>query len=97
MPSPRRKPLLVNLLWATAVVMVFSPVYVLTYAPVMRFCGMSADGNWVYKPVVLLHDKTPCRRPLLFWADVCGVGNDVRVGILYRTETDWDFYYSWPQ
>jgi hypothetical protein len=30
----------------------------------------------VYRPVDWLIDNTPVRKPLLWWADVCGVGDE---------------------
>jgi hypothetical protein len=56
--------------------------YVLSYAPMYRlaFGGQTyvlPDGGplGIYRPVDWMIDREPLRRPLLSWANVCGVGS----------------------
>ena len=60
-------------------------VYVLSYAPVVRYCvdpGASAHG--IYRPVEWLIDETPVREPLLVWAQPWGVRSQLEMDSLIR-------------
>jgi hypothetical protein len=58
--------------------------YVLSYAPMFRVASgwesemVLPDGGplGIYRPVDWMIDREPLRRPLLWWADVCGVGSN---------------------
>jgi hypothetical protein len=77
MTTRSRKPLLVNLVWIAALMLLLFAGYVLSYAPIARHYmvrhGMSrsiADGTVlpVYKPVDWLIDHSSMREPLFLWA-----------------------------
>jgi len=75
-----RKPLLVNLAWAAALGLIVLPLlYVLSYAPAVRWCGPTSivpdDGRYhaFYVPVDWLARNTPLARPLTWWNEVWGV------------------------
>jgi hypothetical protein len=79
-----RKPLLVNVVWAAAMVFVLGIGYTLSYAPVVGL--LDDDPLWVaqdgselpmYRPVDWLVDNSPPARRLLFcWANLWGVEDD---------------------
>lgn len=93
MPTAPRKPLLVNLAWAVALVIGLPTVYVMSYAPVFSLTrGPSASDIPAYRPVDWLIDNTPFR-PLLFnWADLWGVGDDFRFNHDWRT-LGWPYHH----
>jgi len=78
-----RKPLLVNLAWAAALVML-PAVYVLAYAPIYR-CSFGPDPEvgamlygryrWqsAFVPVEWLHDHDQTAPLLIRWAELWGV------------------------
>ncbi len=77
MPTAPRKPLLVNLAWAAALVMLLAVGYVLSYPMAVR--RMEGDFHLpAYIPVEWLVDNTALREPIYWWADLCGAGRDVR-------------------
>ncbi|REJ93206.1 MAG: hypothetical protein DWQ34_11170 [Planctomycetota bacterium] len=71
--------------------------YVLSYAPAYR---VMRDWNgdllpwggywWVYRPVDVLIDETPLQRPLMAWADVCGVRDEFDFAMFVRSSRSWD-------
>jgi hypothetical protein len=77
----------VNLAWSAALAAVLTVVYVLSYAPVVRYLEDRptkeyklfdyTDGDELpfYRPVDSLIDSTPLRSPLIAWARIWGVGN----------------------
>lgn len=82
MTAKPRPGLLVNL--ALATVLVLPILYVLSYAPVLRW-RIGSDPRAIdqprpdglahlpgYGPVEWIHDRTPLTRPLLWWAEVWG-------------------------
>ncbi len=102
MTAKTRKPLLLNL---TLVAVLLLPLlYVLSYAPVVRCIKANqpedpyrlfvADGSDLpmYLPVDWLIDKTPLKKPLLWWAGFWGVGadfylaNGVRSGVHFNIQ-----------
>ena len=89
MSAKPRKPLLVNLAWATALVLLVAVGYVLSYAPVYRWqVGPDVDGFRIlqmsgYGPVEWLMDNTALSKPLLWWGDVWGVGEKLRLDFGY--------------
>lgn len=84
MTTKTRKPWLANLVWATALLVVFGPVlYVLSYAPVYRW---RCDSAWNagrktpyhltgYGPAEWTIDETPLCEPLILWGKVWGIGD----------------------
>ena len=64
-----------------AVPMLLLLAYVLSYAPMFRVASgwesemVLPDGGplGIYRPVDWMTDREPLRRPLLWWANVCGV------------------------
>src|SRR5262245_47812685 len=70
-------------------------VYAMSYAPFVWLCQsrmppgssdwVAADGWTFYKPIDWLFDNTKMLRPLLWWADVWGVGENF-VGGQFRRE-----------
>ncbi len=81
MPSLRTKPSRTLLV---AFAMIVLPVaYVLNYAPVVRMTPVRI-GTSVYAPVDWMIDNTPLREPLFWWADLWGVRDDFRAGMLSR-------------
>ena len=101
--KPRRH---FRMIVAGVVGLLLLPVYVLSYAPAVRFgldqefvvysspditCSEASGSIAAYKPVEWLIDETPLREPLFWWADVCGVGGDVRIFAFVRS---WE-YPNW--
>jgi hypothetical protein len=97
-----RKPLLVNVAWTIALFCVVTSGYVLSYAPVVRVIKATqtddpqlsaADGYELppYAPIDWMIDQTPLRRPLLCWAELCGVGTDFWFASEIRSGTSFHF------
>ena len=69
-------------------------IYPLSYAPWIRFADsrsdkwVLADGYLFYRPVDWAYDNTPLRRPLLWWADRWGVGDNFAAGEIQRLLTE---------
>jgi hypothetical protein len=100
--SPR-KPLLANVTWTAAFALVLLVPYLLSYAPVVAYAEKHdlaqptdlfdvTDGKElpIYRPVDLLIDYTPLRRPLVAWARLWGVGNTFAFGRWLRTGREWE-------
>ena len=103
MTAKPRKPVLVNLAWANALLLVLVfPVYLVSYAPAAHLLNIQATADppgwqpnrwWVvYGPAEWVIDRMPFRAHYLHWADWCGTGVEVRMGILTRTGSDQGFY-----
>jgi hypothetical protein len=99
MTTTARKPWLANLMWATALLVVVSPVlYVLSYAPAVRLHLVRMDTTFFtvgvigepgpYSPVDWLIDHTPLQRPLFWWAGLFGVREDFEGAAEYRDVVD---------
>lgn len=77
MPSPRTKPSLTSLVAFGFCLLPI--VYVLSYAPIVRFS--EGPDRWfevkedypLYHPVDWLIEQTPVREPFLGWAGIWGV------------------------
>jgi hypothetical protein len=82
MSTALRKPLLSNLAWVAALAGVFGVAYVLSYPLAVRV--QSSAELPAYCLVDWLIDNTPAQEPMLWWADVWGVGEEVRVASLLR-------------
>jgi hypothetical protein len=72
-----RKPLVVNLAWATALAILLAMGYVASYPIAVRITD-STDLP-AYRTVEWLIDNTPLAQPILQWADCCGVGFEVAI------------------
>ena len=68
-------------------------VYVLSYAPVVRYCIPPPVRGFekppvitvaIYRPVEWLIDYTPAKTPLLWWADLWGVWHPTYSFSVYR-------------
>lgn len=105
MTAKRPKPLQVNLTWAFVALSGLCGTYVLSYAPVVRCIKarqpendrlLAADGRDLplYVPVDWHIDETALNEPLLWWADVWGVGSDflfsnaIRSGVHFCMDYD---------
>jgi hypothetical protein len=62
--------------------------YVLSYAPVVRFTGLSPGNSAVYDPVDWILEREPFRAPLLAWAGFWGVGDEFREPIWFQDLMD---------
>ena len=88
MTTRPRKPLLVSLTLAVVALLGIVALYVLSYAPVVRWMvwrdpslSLAIDSDTVpfYRPVDWVIDNTPIYRPLFWWASVWGVRDDFEV------------------
>lgn len=86
MTAPRQKPVLANSGVVGELLLLLSPVYVLSYAPAMSVMirrdptvpfRAGFDSPAFYRPVDWLIDHTPLSGPMFVWADCWGVREDV--------------------
>jgi hypothetical protein len=82
MPTSPRKPLLVNLAWAAALVLLLAVGYVLSYPIALRLVW-SIDIP-AYRPVQYLIDRTPFSTPIIWWSRLCGTAEEVVNFSIYR-------------
>ena len=69
--------LVVLLLLFVLYVLSYAPVYSRSYTGTWHFTRSVASWEFVYVPVHWLIDETPFSGPLLNWAEVWGVGQEM--------------------
>lgn len=68
--------------------LLLAAAYALSYAPVVRFTGMSPGNSRVYDPVDWILEREPFRAPLLAWARFWGVEHEFSEPIWFQDLMD---------
>ena len=67
--------------------LVLPTVYLASYPVAHKLTAGRIEGAWYYSPAELIIDSTPLTRPMMWWGDQFGVGDEMRLESLTRQIT----------